>query len=397
MTSITEAATFSPYSPALQDDPVSAFESLRDSGPVLRSEQHEGFWILTRHEDIEWAAKNADLFSSSAPTIPYKSILGAEAQIPLSLDGDEHRKWRQAIADTFSPGTINHFTPAIRAAAQEIVASVADGDGCEFIHDFAVALPAEAFLIDFGIGRERLEEMLAFKDWLIREALPYAQSGEELTSAAKPIREFFESAVESRRAEHDDEARDVISQLLRACYDGRSLTMSEMTNILLVSMLASLDTTTSALGLAWAWLAEHPDQRRWMVEHPQAQPRFVEELIRTQPVLSTARVVTEDVERHGVTMRAGDRVLLSWGMSGLDPDVFPDPRTVDPSRPAGRQLAFGVGPHRCLGMHLARRIMSLALEEWHARLPNYRITDDQTPIRHYSSVRGLSSLPLQFT
>jgi cytochrome P450 len=96
-------------------------------------------------------------------------------------------------------------------------------------------------------------------------------------------------------------------------------------------------------------------------------------------------------------MRAGDRVLLSWGMSGLDPDVFPDPRTVDPSRPAGRQLAFGVGPHRCLGMHLARRIMSLALEEWHARLPNYRITDDQTPIRHYSSVRGLSSLPLQFT
>jgi cytochrome P450 len=386
--------SFSLYAPWVQGDPVSVFGELRQAGPVLRSEQHGGFWLLTRHQDIEWAARNPEIFSSARPTIPSVSILGDEGQIPLSLDGDVHRRWRQALADTFSPGTINHFTPQIRAVAAELVDGIATRSGCEFIADFAVALPAEAFLIDFGIGRDRLRDMLGFKEWLIREAIPSAHSPAEMAAAVRPLRDFFAEAVEERRRDTSPEARDVISHLLRARYDGRSPTMDEMTNSLLISMLASLDTTTSALGLIWAWLADNPEQRAWMLAHPESRTQFTEELIRTQPVNTTARVLTQDVELHGVVMREGDGVILPWGMSGLDPDVFEDPRRVDPQRPARRQLAFGAGPHRCIGMHLARRIVSIALEEWHQRIPDYRLAPGDPPVGHYSYVRGLDRLPL---
>jgi cytochrome P450 len=389
-------AGWSVFAPWLQADPVSAFDEIRQAGPILWSDAHGGYWILTRHADIEWAARQADLFSSAEPLIPYRSLMPGERQIPLSLDGETHRRWRQTLAATFSPGAVNHFTPQIQAAAIDLVTGLMKAESCEFIADFAVALPAEAFLINFGIGRERLSEMLHFKEWLIREALPHAQSDEEVAAAGAPIREFFATAVEERRATGSEGDRDVISQLIRARYDGRPLTMPELTNALLVSMLASLDTTTSALGLAWAWLARHPEERAAMISSPARQALIIEELLRTQPVLTTARVLTEDVERHGVLMRKGDKVLMSWGMSGLDPEVFSCPHAVDPTRDAGRQLAFGVGPHRCLGMHLARRILGIAFQEWHRRIPEYSIDEQRQQVIHYSSVRGFASLPLRF-
>ncbi|SNQ45328.1 Cytochrome P450 family protein [Frankia canadensis] len=388
---------FSLYAPWLQQDPITYWKEIQEVGPVLRSEQHGGFWILTRHEDIAWAARNPEIFASREMLIPYRSTFAAdEREIPLGLDGEVHRKWRQAIVDTFKPATVNHFTPAIRQAATELADNLAGRDGCEFIRDFAVALPGEAFLIDYGIGRDRLPELLAFKDWFVREALPNARSDEEVIAAAEPLRDFFAEVIEQRRRDDDPDARDVISHLLRATYDGRPLTMAEMTNTSLVTMMASLDTTTSALGLSWAWLARNPETRRAVLADPSKTPALIEELLRHEPVLSTARVVTRDVQLHGVTLHEGDMVLLSWGMSGLDPDVFASPDEVDLARAPGNQLAFGVGPHRCLGMHLARRILSIAFEVWHARIPEYHLDPANPPVSHYSAVRGLSRLDLVF-
>ena len=133
-----------------------------------------------------------------------------------------------------------------------------------------------------------------------------------------------------------------------------------------------------------------------MTSAPDRIPAIVEELIRHEPVSTTARLLTRDVERHGVTLRKGDRILMSWGMAGLDPDVFDRADEVDFDRAETRHLAFAVGPHRCLGMHLARRVIAIAIEEWHARIPRYRLAPGEMPTAFYSPSRNVSDLELQY-
>ncbi|MFI0897256.1 cytochrome P450 [Streptomyces sp. NPDC020983] len=381
------------YQPWLQETAVQYWREIREEGPVLRSEAAGGYWILTRYEDIEWAARNPQIFSSSQLGIPHRDIF-PEKQIPIMLDGEEHRSWRQTLAELFNPKMVNHFTPEIRRAAAEAVDRLAGRGEVEFVTDFATALPAETFLITFGIGREYLDMLLNHKTWLRREGIPNARTDEDIRIANQPIRDFFGEALDRRRAAGIEGRRDVFSQLLRSRFEGRELTRDEMINTAFVNMMASLDTTTASLGLQFLYLAEHPEARRLIVEQPAKVPLMVEELMRHEPVSTTGRLVTEDVERHGVLLRKGDRVLMSWGMAGRDPDVFDRPDEVDFDRPSTRHLGFGVGPHRCLGMHLARRILSIAFEEWHRRIPDYHVHPDHPPIRHYSPGRGLLALDL---
>lgn len=388
---------FSTFAPWLQGDPevpMQMFDELRSTGPVVRSEEFGGYWILTRHEDIAWAAQNPEVFRNEHNLIPWRDSFGnGERMIPLELDGDEHLRWRRAMKDTFSPVTVNHFTPFIREAAIERVERIASGETCDFVHDLAAPLPADAFLIDFGVPRSELQRLLDYKNWLVREGLPNATSDEEIAAANKPLREFFSTQVDDRRAAASPDAMDVISQLLRARMDGESLAQNDIVNACFVSMMASLDTTTSLLSLAWMQLAMHPELQVAAADEAR-RPALAQELIRQQPVLTTARLVAERIERHGVVFEPGDMVLMSWGMAGRDPSVYENPADIDLDRAPERLLAFGVGPHRCLGMHLARRIFTIALETWHERIPSYRLDPDAAPFAHYSPVRGLLTLPL---
>ena len=184
---------------------------------------------------------------------------------------------------------------------------------------------------------------------------------------------------------------------MNATLDGRPLSDREIINASHVTMMASLDTTTSALGLSFRCLASDRRLQRFVRSSPERIPRLSEELIRHEPVLTTARLVAESFELHGVMLSRGDMVLMPWGMTGLDPDAFDQPADLLPGREVTRNLAFGVGPHRCLGMHLARRIIAIALEEWHAAIPHYRLAPDTPMMAHFSPVRGLLNLPLDLT
>ncbi|MEN3357453.1 MAG: hypothetical protein V7637_1435, partial [Mycobacteriales bacterium] len=384
---------WSVYQPWLQQDPVPQFEEIQAHAPIVRSEELGGYWMLTRFEDMEWAARTPEIFSNAVLSIPAHQIM-AEKSIPIQLDGDEHRKWRRALSDLFSPGVVNHITPQLRQATVDTIEKVSGNGSCELVRDVLTPLPAEAFLIAFGIGREYLSDILEFKHFL-RAALPRARNDEEIRAASQPLTQFFSDAIDRRR-EEGAIGRDVFSELLKSTFDGRQLTQDEMVNAAFTNMLAAFDTTTAALSVVFAYLAEHPEVQQLVTAEPERIPAVIEELIRHDPISATARIVVQDVERHGVTMRKGDLVLIPWGMSGMDPRVFDDPHDVDFDRSSTRQLVFGIGPHRCIGMHLARRVIRLAVEEWHARVPSYGVTPGQSLGRHYTTVRGYHAIPLSW-
>src|SRR6185369_16783335 len=158
------------YQPWLQDDPIPYWKEMRAQGPIVRSEELGGYWILTRYEDVEWAARNPDVFSNARIAIPHRQFFPAK-QIPIQLDGEEHRKWRQALSELFNPAVVNHFAPQIRQATIDTIEPLVQKGQCEFISEVATRLPAETFVITFGIGREYVQDLLDHKEWLRREGI----------------------------------------------------------------------------------------------------------------------------------------------------------------------------------------------------------------------------------
>ena len=386
--------TFSTFAPWVQTDPVGAFAEVRDHTRLAHSEEFGGFWIPTRYEDIEWVARHPEIFSSGEPLIPHRQNLPGKA-IPLELDGEEHTAWRQTLADSFNPGVVNHFTPQIQELTKGLVENAARRAVRLRAGVPPSSFPPALFLVNFVSSLPLYAATPRnTRTCSCVKACASEDSPAQMATPTKPLLDFFQGEVDKRRSEGFVGRRDVISQLLSGNYKGRPLTDDEIVNASFVSMMASLDTTTSALNLSWLTLAARPDLRAQVVNEPDRIPKIVEELLRYQPVLTTARIVTQKVELAGVTMRPGEQVLMSWGMAGRDPEAYERADECWFDRPAHRTLAFGVGPHRCLGMHLARRIIAIALQLWHSRIPNYRLDPDSPPISYYSPVRGVMTLPL---
>jgi cytochrome P450 len=182
--------------------------------------------------------------------------------------------------------------------------------------------------------------------------------------------------------------------MLAADVRDRSLTRDEAINICFLLFLAGLDTVTAALGFCILHLARSPRDREALVADPSRVPKAVEEFLRAYAIVQATRTVVEDVEFHGVTMRAGDRVLVGTTLAGRDPMVHPQSAVVDFDRPSKRNLAFGAGPHRCLGSHLARHELTTAIVALHERVPDYRLADG-AELRYWGGgVLGVERLPL---
>jgi cytochrome P450 len=395
---IAHFSTFAPWLQGDPDAPLEAFSELREAGPVLRSEEFGGYWILTRYEDVAAVARNTEVFRNAHNLVPARNFFGRdERAIPLELDGPIHAHWRRTLFDLFSPAAVDAVTPNIRATCRQLVEVIARDDTVDFVPSFAVQLPAEAFLLSFGIDRSKLAQLLDYKNWLVREGLPNATTDEEVQAAQEVLLQFFQNEINHRRSKGRTGPDDVIGKLMNATLDGRPLSDREIINASHVTMMASLDTTTSALSLSFRYLASDRRLQQLVRSSSERIPMLSEELIRHEPVLTTARLVAEPFDLHGVALSPGDMVLMPWGMTGLDPDAFDQPADLQPDREVTRNLAFGVGPHRCLGMHLARRIIAIALEEWHAAIPRYRLAPDAPVMAHFSPVRGLLTLPLDLT
>jgi cytochrome P450 len=374
------------------DDPISGYQRLQRECPVARSAGPFGVAGVTisRYDDVLWALKHPEVFSSQDVV-----QIGNEVPlIPLSVDPPAHAGYRRLLDPQFSPRKMAELEPEMRRLVNEVVDTFVDRGACEFHEDFATPLPSTFFLALMGLPQSDLTDFLRWRDDTIRpDAATPAEAQAIRERAGHEITRYFEAAIEQRRADPDDR---LLSTLVHGTVDGRPLTHAEMLGACHLLLLGGLDTVTATLDCMITYLARHPDRRRAIVEDPSLVPLAVEELLRHQsPVMMVPRAIIRDVEIGGVACRAGDSVTLLIGAADVDPDEFDAPDEVRFDRERNRHLAFGGGPHRCLGSHLARLELRVAIEEFHRRIPDYDIAPG-AEIHFTPGIRQAVSLPLVF-
>lgn len=348
-----------------------------------RSAEGRGTWIVTKAEDIRYVLQHPELFSSAAPRS--SAAGGTWRLIPLEVDPPEHTKYRAILNPLFSPKSLKPLDEPIRAWARELVDSFADNGECDFVEDFAVLYPIGIFLDLLALPRTDLPQ---FREWVDAFVHDAARRG----WAMEQMRGFLESVIDRRIGE--DGGDDIISQVTRMAIDGRPLTREEMAGIVFLLFIGGLDTVVSSLSFHFRHLAETPADQERLRADPGMIPDAVEEFLRAFPVVTTARIATEDTELAGVYVRKGDMVTTSTLLSTRDPDEFADPEVVDITRSPNRHNAFAFGPHRCLGSHLARRELVIAMEEVLARVPPFRLRDGAVITAAGGGVMGLDTLPI---
>lgn len=376
------------FDPETAAHPQQFYPMMREMGVVPMEEM----MLLTRHEDVMWALRNPDLFSSGMDAIDIGNV---RPLIPLQIDPPDHVKFRRLLDPLFAPREMEKLEADVRALVTDLIDEFVDGGACEFNAAVAIPLPCTVFLRLMGLPLEDLDLFLRFKDGIIRPAAPDPATALVMARATgQEIYAYFEEVIAQRRIQPED---DLLSGFIAAEIDGERLTTEDILDISYLFLLAGLDTVTASLGCAVSYLAQHPDRQQLLRDDPSRVPAAVEELLRWEtPVPGVIRATTRDVEIAGTMIPAGQTVTCLLASANTDGAEFPNPEDVDFDRAANRHLAFGGGLHRCLGSHLARLEMRVALEELHRRVPAYGIKDGETPI-YTMGIRGVEYLPLVWT
>ena len=365
------------------DDAPAVLARLSHSDAV----RHGETVFVSKSSDVERVLRSSRDYASG----PDAGFLGSEeGLIPLQVDPPEHVRYRRILDPLFAPRRMAKLAQGIEELAEECMDAFVSRGHCNFSEEFAVPFPAGTFLDLMGLPRSGLPEFLVMKDAIIR---PQGSTPEEMAliraQAGQDIHAMFESVLEGQGAADGSD----VASALRAREREGALTRAESLNICHLLLLAGLDTVTGALQTTFALLARRADLRAALAGGPVADSA-VEELLRwsvTSPMQN--RVVRCHDELTGVEVRPGDRVSVVNGTLNFDPEQVVDPLQVDLGRERNRHASFGIGVHRCLGSHLARLEMRLALQVWHRRLPDYRVAEG-CPIVYSPGLREVRDLAL---
>ncbi|HEX4175910.1 MAG TPA: cytochrome P450, partial [Acidimicrobiales bacterium] len=270
----------------------------------------------------------------------------------------------------------------------------------DFSQEFSIPFPSQVFLTLLGLPLDELPRFLAMKDGIIRPdhvtgrlyGSRAAQAHQQQT--ADSVYAYFDEVLDEREVERRD---DLLSHFLDAEVDGDRLSREDILDICFLFLIAGLDTVTATLDCMFAYLAQHPEQRRQLAEDPSLIPNAIEEMLRWEtPVMTVARVAVEDTELAGCPVHAGDQVMVMIGSANTDEAEFPDADQVRFDREVNRHIAFGGGIHRCLGSNLARLELRVALREWHRRIPEYEVEPGHTLV-YTPGIRSIEHFPMRIT
>ncbi|MCO6010388.1 cytochrome P450 [Actinoallomurus purpureus] len=363
-----------------------------------------GFFALTRHEQILEVSRNPEVFSSEPtatslddPPPALSDFVGSM----ISLDDPRHARLRRIVSRAFTPRMIKKFEDDVARLAAEIVDRLVERGPCDFVTEVAMPLPLTIICAMMGIPESAYDDVIDATSLILATGDPdYAgPDGRDrvslLTEKFSFLHALMGELARERRAHPSD---DLVTALVSAEVDGESLTERELGKFFGLLVVAGNETTRTALSHALALFTDHPDQRALLLDDLDARlPGAVEEVVRyATPVTWMRRTVTRDVELLGHTYRAGDRVVLYYNSANRDEAVFDRPDVFDITRTPNPHVGFGgPGPHFCLGAHLARREITVLLRELFTRLPAIHAT--APPVRQRSSfVNGINQLPCAF-
>ncbi len=396
---------------ALNDDiREGAFTTLRREAPVSFHRSYvvdsdspvAGHWALTRHEDVFFASRHPELFSSAQGiTVGDQAPELAEYfGSMIAMDDPRHSRLRNIVRSAFTPKVLALIEGSVRVRAERLVgdmlASHPDGRG-EIVSELAGPLPLQIICDMMGIPEADHQRIFHWTNVILGFGDPdIATDFDEFVSVAMAIGHYASELAEVRRGSPGD---DLTTALVQAELDGERLTSAEVASFFILLVVAGNETTRNAISHGVLALSRYPDQRRrWWSDFEGLAPAAVEEIVRwASPVSYMRRTATCDVELGGVRIAAGDKVTLWYGSANRDESTFADPWTFDVSRTPNPHLGFGGGGvHFCLGANLARREITVAFEELHRRIPDVRAVEE--PDRLQSAfIHGIKSLPVSWS
>jgi cytochrome P450 len=327
-----------------------------------------GAWVVTHYEDIDRVYTDNDHFSNKGAA-EFQALIGETFRsIPLAIDPPEHGKYRGFLFPHFSPARLNKMMTQIREIVVELIVGFADKGEIDVAWDFGRIFPVRVFMGLMGFPPAMFEQFLAW-EWDIL----HSNDREKMAAALRGVLAFLRGFIAEKETNPDEH---LVSAIVHGKIEGKPLTEDEKIGIVWFLWLGGLDTVAATISQMFRRMALEPEIQRQLRANPDLIESAVEEFLRTQPILSSARVVKRDFEWHGVTIKAGDAIQCLNPAGNFDAARFDNPRRFDPTRTNNRHFTFVAGAHRCLGAPLARRELWILLDEWFKRIPEFRVKPD---------------------
>jgi hypothetical protein len=386
------ATDFSHLEPEWAADPYPIQDNLRQRCPIAHTDRFGGGWLPTRYEDVSAIAYDTEHFSSRAIIMsnfrPPREIAPIGTAPPISSDPPFHHDARKLLLSAFTKTSVGKQEPATRTFCHSLIDAFKGQDVVDAARDYAQHIPMRVIADMLGFPPEDGPQFAVFVENTLEGInLP----PEERIARMTALSDYLLAQVHDHL---DNPREDLTSYLIDAELYGHKLEPSHVVGSLILLLIAGIDTTWSAIGASLWHLAKTPEDRRRLVAEPTLLPTAIEEFLRAYAPVTMARLVKQDMHWRGVDMKADDWILLSFPAANRDTAQFERADEVVIDREVNRHAAFGLGIHRCLGSHLARMELRVALEVWLDRIPEFSLADPAAVEWSAGQIRGPRALPL---
>jgi cytochrome P450 len=380
---------YDPFSYEVHEDPYPIYRQLRDEAPVWRNDEL-GFWTLARYDDVLRASVDWATFSSARGT----TLEGVFGPMIISMDPPDHTRLRKVVSRAFTPRRIAELEVFVREITRDCLEPLVAQGEADVVRDLSARVPIHVISELLGLPAEHRETVRELSDRILHREPDQRTMSEANLAAGRELGILVWQVVDERRRRRSGAGPDdLIGVLIEAELSGE-----ELIGFCLLLAVAGNETVTKLVANVAIALHRFPDQRKLLLDDGSLAANAVDETLRWDaPSQFQGRTLTRDVELHGVTMPAGDFVLLLTGSANRDEREYDDPERFDARRLIERPLGFGHGPHVCLGAALARLETRIAIEELLRLFPDFEVDEANLVRMHSSNVRGLSSVPITFT